>query len=144
MAFLFDTDAVSEALKRRPQPAYVEWLATVPRDEQYASAVTIGEMYRGAFRTHDGRHLVNIEERVLTTITVLPYDTAVARVYGDLHAQLAASNSLIADADLQIAATAVNHGLTLVTANLKHFARVPGLVVERILAARRTRPDRLR
>ncbi len=48
MAFLFDTDAVSEALKRRPEPAYIEWLARVPRDEQYASAVTIGEMYRRA------------------------------------------------------------------------------------------------
>jgi len=140
MAFPFDTDAFSEALKRRPEPAYLEWLARVPRDEQYASAVTIGEMYRGAFRTDDRRHLVNIEERVLTTITVLPYDTAVARVYGDLHAQLGALNSLIADADLQIAATAVHHGLRLVTGNLKHFARVPGLLVERILAAVKTRP----
>lgn len=142
MAFLFDTDAVSEALKRRPQPAYLEWLAQVPRDEQYASAVTIGEMYRGAFRTTDRRHVVNIEERVLPTLTVLPYDTAVARVYGNLHAQLAALNSLIADADLQIAATAVHHGLTLVTGNLKHFARVPGLRVERILAVRAALPKK--
>src|SRR5947208_2692848 len=59
---------------------------------------------------------------------------------GVLHAQLGASNSLIADADLQIAATAVHHGLRLVTGNLKHFARVPGLLVERILAAVKTRP----
>lgn len=134
MAYLFDTDAVSEALKRRPKPTYIRWLSAVPREEQYTSAVTIGEMYRGAFRSKEAlRHLSNIDDRVLTSVTVLPYDTAVARVYGHLYAQLAASNSLIADADLQIAATAVRHGLTLVTGNLRHFARVPGLVLERVL-----------
>ena len=131
MAYLFDTDAVSEVLKRKPRAAYLRWLGNVPREEQYTSAVTIGEMYRGAFRSSEAlRHLTNIDDRVLTNITVLPFDVAVARVYGNLHAQLAASNSLLADADLQIAATAVRHGLTLVTGNLRHFARVPGLTIE--------------
>ena len=131
MAYLFDTDAVSEVLKRKPRVAYLRWLADVPREEQYTSAVTIGEMYRGAFRSGEAlRHLTNIDDRVLTNITVLPFDVAVARVYGHLYAQLAASNSLLADADLQIAATAVRHGLTLVTGNLRHFARVPGLTIE--------------
>ena len=40
----------------------------------------------------------------------------------------------LADADLQIAATALHHGLRLVTGNLKHFRRVPGLAVEPVLA----------
>lgn len=137
MAYLFDTDAISETLKRRPLPAYLEWLADVPREEQYASAVSIGEMYRGAFRSHVRKHLLHIEDRVLPNITVLPYDTAVARVYGDLHAQLAGANALIADADLQIAATAVHHGLTLVTGNLRHFARVPGIKIDRVLSGAR-------
>ena len=131
MAYLFDTDAVSEVLKRKPRTSYLRWLAEVPREEQYTSAVTMGEMYRGAFRSNEAlRHLTNIDDRVLTNITVLPFDTAVARVYGNLYAQLAASNALLADADLQIAATAVRHGLTLVTGNLRHFARVPGLTIE--------------
>lgn len=131
MAYLFDTDAVSEVLKRKPRAAYLRWLAGVPREEQYTSAVTIGEMYRGAFRSGEAlRHLTNIDDRVLTNISVLPFDVAVARVYGHLYAQLAAANSLLADADLQVAATAVRHGLTLVTGNVRHFARVPGLTIE--------------
>ena len=40
MAFLFDTDAISETLRPRPDPGYLAWLDTVPRDEQFASAVT--------------------------------------------------------------------------------------------------------
>lgn len=40
----------------------------------------------------------------------------------------------LADADLQIAATAIVHGLAVVTGNVRHFERVPGLVVERVLA----------
>ena len=76
----------------------------------------------------------NIDDRVLTAVSLLPYDAAVARAYGELHAELAAANALLADADLQIAATALHHGLTLVTGNVRHFARVRGLQIERVLA----------
>jgi predicted nucleic acid-binding protein len=47
MAFLFDADAISELLRRRPAPSYIEWLATIPREDQYTSAVVIGELYKG-------------------------------------------------------------------------------------------------
>ena len=43
MAFLFDTDAISELMKPRPDEGYLAWLATVARDDQFASAITIGE-----------------------------------------------------------------------------------------------------
>lgn len=138
MAYLFDTDAISETLKRRPVPAYINWLSNVPREEQYASAVSIAELYRGAFRSdHTLRHLSNIDDRVLKAVTVLPFDAGVARVYGRVYAQLAESNMLLAEADLRIAATAVHHGLALVTGNLKHFERVPGLVIEGVFASGR-------
>ncbi len=135
MAFLFDTDAVSEVLKRRPAPAYVRWLSTVPRADQFTSAVVIGELYKGAFRSADkARHLHNIEARVLPAVTVLPYDVAVARVFGEIQAGLERSGRGLADADLQIAATAVHHGLELVTGNVRHFQRIPGIKIHRTLA----------
>lgn len=135
MAYLFDTDAISETLKRRPTPAYIDWLSNVPREEQYASAVSIAELYRGAFRSdHALRHLTHVDDRVLKAVTVLPFDTGAARVYGRLYALLAESNQILAEADLQIAATAVHHGLELVTGNLKHFRRVPGLHIEEVFA----------
>lgn len=138
MAYLFDTDAISELLRPRPAPAYVRWLAEVPRGAQFTSAVVIGELYAGAFRSAAReRHLAGIEGRVLPAVTVLPYDVAVARAYGELRALLEAAGTRLPDADLQIAATALVHGLGVVTGNVRHFARIPGLRVESVLARAR-------
>jgi tRNA(fMet)-specific endonuclease VapC len=141
LAYLFDTDAISEVLKKRPAAAYLGWLKTIPRDEQFTSAVVIGELYKGAFRAvHRDRHLENLEKRVLPSLTVLPYEVATARVYGAIRAELERRGRSLADADLQIAATALQHGLMLVTGNDKHFRRVPGITLSAaLISARRSR-----
>ena len=138
MAYLFDTDALSEVLKKRPAAAYLRWLQTVPREEQFTSAVVVGELYKGAFRSDRAEfHVGNIERRVLPAVTVLPFDVAVAAVYGRIEARLRQRGSPLADADLQIAATAIHHGLELVTGNVHHFSRIPGLTLCRELASAR-------
>lgn len=135
MAYLFDTDAISEVFKRRPASGYLRWLVGIPRADQFTSAVVIGELYRGAFLAENpSRHLENIDGRVLSAVTVLPYDVSVARVFGEIQAGLAHQGRLVADADLQIAATAIRHDLEVVTGNLRHFEPVPGLRVSRALA----------
>jgi predicted nucleic acid-binding protein len=92
VAYLFDTDAISEVLRRRPAPAYLEWLATVDREDQFVSAVSIGELFRGAYRSATReRHLRNIQERVLPAVTTLPFDANVAQVFGRVSAQLSMS-----------------------------------------------------
>ena len=140
MAYLFDTDAISEVLKPRPAAGYVRWLAAIPREEQFTSAVVVGELYKGAFRSSAAaRHLENVEKRVLPAVTVLSYDVAAARVYGQVRARLESTGRPLADADLQIAATALLHDLELVTGNVKHFKRVPGLRISSALAEARTR-----
>jgi predicted nucleic acid-binding protein len=140
MPLLFDTDAISEVMRPRPSPGYMKWLQDVSRADQFTSAVTVGELYKGAFRSPvRDRHLVNIEERVLPSVTVLPYDVATARVFGEIRADLERNGTLLADADLQIAATAIHHGLELVTGNLRHFTRIPHLRLNTVLAdARRS------
>jgi predicted nucleic acid-binding protein len=140
VAFLFDTDAISEVLKPRPLPAYVAWLRGIPRADQFTSAVVVGELFKGAYGSSAAaRHLRNIEARVLPAITVLSYDVEVARVYGAVRAQLEGAGKGLADADLQIAATAIHHGLELVTGNLRHFRRIPGLQLLTILDDARRR-----
>ncbi|RPJ12915.1 MAG: type II toxin-antitoxin system VapC family toxin [Desulfobacteraceae bacterium] len=135
MAFLFDTDAISELLRPRPAAAYIEWLMRISREEQYTSAVVIGELYKGAYRSNAReRHLDNIENRILSAVTVLPFDTEVAKVFGIIRAQLEETGSILPDADIQIAATAVFHDLELVTGNLSHFSRIAGLKLNTILA----------
>lgn len=135
MAFLFDTDALSEPLRKQPLSGYLAWLQTIHREDQYTSAVVIGELYQGAFlspaRDH---HLANIETRVLPAITVLPYDSVVAKAFGRIRAQLIGSGQPLMDADIQIAATAISHNLQLVTGNLRHFSRIPDLRIHSIFA----------
>jgi predicted nucleic acid-binding protein len=140
MAFLFDTDAISELLRRRPAAAYTKWVMDVSRDKQFTSAVVIGELYKGAYRSRDSEiHLANIEQRVLPAVTALPYDVGTAKVFGRIRAQLEETGAILPDADLQIAATALHHGLELVTGNVRHFKRIVGLKVNTILADSRRR-----
>ena len=134
MAFLFDTDAISELLRPKPAPTYVRWIRKVDREDQFVSAITVGELYEGAYRSPaKDRHLANIEQRVLPAVTVLPYDSAVAKVFGRVRAEVEAAGTRLDDADLQIAATAIYHGLELVTGNLRHFQRIPDLEINLIL-----------
>jgi predicted nucleic acid-binding protein len=128
-------------LRKRPLPRYLAWLGTIPRADQFTSAVTVGELFKGAFLSPDrDRHLKNIEERVLPAVTLLPYDAAVARAYGEISADLSRQGRILTDADLQIAATAVHHGLELVTGNIRHFVRIVGLRINRTMAdAQRSR-----
>ena len=66
MAFLFDTDAISEVYKPRPNPSYLAWLSNIPRRDQFTSAVVIGELYAGAFLVRSPtRLLANIRDRLL-------------------------------------------------------------------------------
>jgi tRNA(fMet)-specific endonuclease VapC len=138
VAYLFDTDAISELLRPRPLVPYVSWLATVAREDQFTSAVTVGELYKGAYRSrHVERHLANIEERIVPAVTTLPYDVATARVFGRVRAELERAGAILPDADLQIAAIAIHHDLDLVTGNVRHFERIEGLRLERVLAEAR-------
>ena len=135
MAFLFDTDAISEVLRPRPKPAYIQWLSAIPREEQFTSAVVIGELYKGAYRSkNQSRHLKNIANRILPALTVLPYDTAVAKIFGQIRAHLENTGQILPDADIQIAATARYHDLELVTGNIRHFERIPNLNINPILS----------
>ncbi|MCL0092624.1 hypothetical protein M1N92_03040 [Dehalococcoidia bacterium] len=61
---------------------------------------------------------------------MLPFDAAAARQYGEVRAELERHRTLLGDADLRIGAIALVHGLTLVTGNVRHFQRIPGLPVE--------------
>lgn len=138
MSYLFDTDAISELWRPRPIEAYLRWVEEIPLESQYTSAVTLGELYKGAYRSSNAaRYLTYIEERLLPNVTVLPYDVAVAKVFGRVRAVLETQGCKLEDSDLQIAATAIHHELELVTGNVAHFKPVPGLTLNQILATSR-------
>jgi predicted nucleic acid-binding protein len=136
-AYLFHADAIAEALRSEPREAYLEWLRSLPREEQFTSAVSLAELYRGADESTDPEdHVRHIEERVLPALTVLPFDVAVARTFGELKASLKDPENL-SSRELQVGATALYHGLEIVTSRTGRFRRIPGLRVRPLPRSRR-------
>lgn len=136
MRYLLDTDTLSELLRRAPSPSLIRRLAVTPAGEQCTSSVTLGELLYGAERSPArGRQLAEQIERVLIpNLEVVPFDADAAREYGHLRASLERAGTPIGDSDTRIAAIALTRDLTIVTHNVRHFARVPDLRVEDWLA----------
>jgi len=138
-AYLFHADAIAEALRSEPREAYLEWLRSVPREEQFTSAISVAEVYHGADQSGEpDYHVRNIEERVLPALTVLPFDVAVARTFGELRAAIE-DEAFLSSQELQVAATALYHGLEIVTSRTGRFRRIPGLQVRPLPRSRRRR-----
>ena len=132
MTYLFDTDILSHLMKRSPPLPLVRRFASVPAREQATSSITLGELYYGARRLGAAGEALalRIQETLARSLVVLPFDAPAAVRYGALRAELEAAGTPIGDADTRIAAIALEHGLVLVSGNLRHFRRVPGLAVE--------------
>jgi tRNA(fMet)-specific endonuclease VapC len=128
--YCFDTDVISATIKPPPPLHLIRRLATVPAAEQFTTSITVGELIYGARRVGRESLTTRVEAVVRGAQTVLPFDTVAARRFGELKAELERRGEPLAEPDLRIAAIAVSRGLTLVTRNVRHFRRVPGLAVE--------------
>ena len=129
--YLFDTDVMSRAVKAAPPKALIERLAGIPRALQFTTSINAAEIFFGAFRTGRRDELVrDFEELVLSRLTVLPFDLESARVFGRLKASMEVRGLPRSEPDLRIATIALQHRLTIVTGNVRHFSDIPGLAVE--------------
>lgn len=129
--FLLDTNVLSEVLKKRPEPKLVERLrSTRPRDLA-TSAVCVAELRFGTARHPQGAALwERIAGELLARLRVLPVGEPEGVRAGDLLADLEARGEPIGIEDVLIGATALEAGLRVVTRNVRHFRRIPGLAVE--------------
>ena len=66
-------------------------------------------------------------DRLLEPFTTLPLDNACMQHFASIRSTLRRQGQLIPDLDILIASTALRHDLILITANLRHFARIPSL-----------------
>ena len=108
-------------------------LAGREQEEFFLSVVTASELLHGVHRATESDVRARrsaFVEAVLERFPLLPVDLVIARAHARLWAELMAEGRLIGPHDLWLAATCLAHGLTLVTANVREFARVPGLAVE--------------
>ena len=131
MSYLLDTNVVSEVVRARPSPDVVRWLRDVPDEALHLSVLSLGELRHGAERIGDGRRKEKlrlwIEQDVPAWFEerLLPISAAVADRWGRLLAEMRRPVPAI---DSLLAATAITHGLRLVTRNERDFA-FPGLEV---------------
>ena len=131
MSYLFDTDIVSNPLKKQASLTLLRRLASVPVEDQYTSTITVGEMTFGALRTSRSAELLHkIETVAWANLQILSFDFEAAQTYGRLRALLEKQGTPVAEPDLRIASIAVSRGLTLVTGNTKHFKHIEELKVE--------------
>jgi tRNA(fMet)-specific endonuclease VapC len=129
MIFLLDTNVCIEALRQR-NAAVVRRLAATPASDVRLCSVVKAELYHGARRSQQAQtNLVKVENFVLPFLS-LPFDDDAAREYGRLRADLESRGAVIGPNDLQIAAIALVHGMTLVTHNITEFSQVPSLNLE--------------
>jgi tRNA(fMet)-specific endonuclease VapC len=129
--YLFDTDTLSNIVKRRPSEQLLSRLRDLPMGLQYTTSINIGEIYYGACRSqHRDRIVKAFEVHVFPNITILPFDKKSGKTFGRLKALLEKQGIGCSEPDLRIAAIAIQHDLILITGNVKHFTDIPGLIFE--------------
>lgn len=126
--YMLDTNAASEAM--RGHPAFDSKLQSLPPGQWCISAVTCSEIRYGVAKRPEAVRLHRIVDEFLRIVPILPWDAQAATRHGALRADLKARGTPIGDFDEMIAAHALALGAVVVTDNTRHFARVPGLVIE--------------
>jgi tRNA(fMet)-specific endonuclease VapC len=129
MSYLVDSDWIIDALHGiRP---VLETLDDLTDDGLSVSIITFGEIYEGAFESPESDQHIAMFRRFLSGYTTLGLTDPIMERFARLRSTLRKQGNLIPDMDLLIAATALHHNLTLLTHNIRHFDRIPGLQLYR-------------
>lgn len=124
---LLDTNIVSFLFKRDSR--FVPYQEQLRGQTLAIAFVTVGELYKWPLERNWGEERRRALESLIHGFAVLPYDDQLARTWAELMAAGKRAGRVPNFADSWIAATALRHGLALVTHNAKHFQKVAGLKI---------------
>ena len=124
MRYLLDTSQVVYYLRQKQ--GVVDDLQSRKSEGLAVSAISVAELYEGVFRATDPEEAERVLKGFLSEVTVLVVDEEIGRVFGQERAKLRQVGTPMSDLDLLIAATALRHDLTLLTAD-RDFERVENL-----------------
>jgi tRNA(fMet)-specific endonuclease VapC len=132
--YCFDTDILSAVLRRDPPLQLIRRLAAVPVEQQFTTAITLGELLYGANKRASPVLATRVRDLVRSLLAILPFDETAAEHYASLRAELELAGRRLDEPDLRIASIALANDLTVVSGNVRHFSRVPRLRLENWLA----------
>ena len=128
MRYMLDTNVAIHTIRRRPREVRAKFVAQQGR--MCISTVTLMELIYSAEKSaRPDRNLRDIEG-FASRLTIPPSDREAAIHTGRIRAELARAGTPIGPYDQMIAGHARSRGLTVVTANIEEFKRVPGISVE--------------
>ena len=122
--FILDTDTWIEFFRHRG--GVDKHIAETPSDKIFASEVTIAELTYGALHSKDVERHLQEPKMIEDTFIVLPVVDWI-RAYAEIRQSLVSKGLIVSDFDIIIGATARRYGLTVVTHNIKHFEKMPGV-----------------
>jgi tRNA(fMet)-specific endonuclease VapC len=129
MTYLLDTNVCIAYLNGRSSNV-IQRLRGVSPSEIAVCSVVKAELFFGAMRSRNTAGTLARQRVFLDQFISFPFDDRCAEFYASIRATLAARGTPIGPNDLLIAAIALAHNLTLVTANVREFGRVEGLRLE--------------
>lgn len=128
MIYLLDTDICIHWLRGNLR-VHGQFAAIGPQAIA-VSTITLAELHYGASSSARADENHAAIDDFVSALTVIDVTSSVARRFGEIKATLRAIGKLIEDFDLMLAATAVEHGLCLVSNNIAHFERISDLRLE--------------
>ena len=126
MPFLLDTNALSEFLKKDPNQSVIRWFSQNEDSDQFLSVISIGEIQKGISRSPSSRRRSELQKWLEELIVryderILPFDLNVARRWAEMLVRLEKKGRKPPILDGQMAATALEYDLTVVTRNVVDF-----------------------
>jgi len=127
MRFLLDTPVISELIRPKPNASVVAWVREANPSALFVSVITFGELAKGIAKLENEKRKRQLLHWVENDLTgwfegrVLEVDLEVAERWGLLLAKAESQGQPIPAVDALLAATALTHGLVLVTRNVRHF-----------------------
>ena len=119
MKYLVDTNIISELAKKEPNPGIVQWASSVKQCS--ISAITIEELYYGLAWRPNLRVQQWLDVFIDNYAQVIPITNIIAQRAGFLRGQFQSRGIVRTQADMLIAASSLEYGLTLVTRNVRDF-----------------------
>jgi len=129
--FLLDTNCISEVVRVKPEPCVMEWIEAAEETLLYLSVLTLGEIRKGLAGLPQGKRRTQLETWLEVELgarfagRILSIDQSIADRWGLLAASAKAKGKTLSTIDGLLAATAVQHNLTIVSRNVSDFSNTP-------------------